>query len=182
MKQRFALLLLLGAFSSPALALGFNGGYAGLGYVATSIAPDHASDKANTGALQFSFGGWLNQSNTLGVEGRIGLGIQDGNVHYNSVGERNVSIDRYYGAYFRAQFPNTLPVRPYGLIGVTRVETDEMDGAHDHHGENYDDISLGLGADFTITRDIFISLEYMRVADHGGDQINQVALGVNGRF
>lgn len=157
-------------------------GFAGLSYVASSIAPNHASDHANVGAVQFNFGTWLNQQGTLGVEGRIGLGVKDGDVHYQSVGERNVSIDRYYGAYMRAEFPNTLPVRPYGLLGVTRVETDEEDAGNSHHDENYNDISLGLGADLTITRQVYVSVEYLRVADHGGDQINHLSLGINGRF
>lgn len=179
-KLLFAVTLL--ACWSPLIA-NAAGGYAGLSYVASSIAPDHASDHANLSAIQFNFGTWLNQQGTLGVEGRIGLGVSHGEVHYqNSRGVRNVSIDRYYGAYLRAQFPDTLPVRPYGLLGVTRVETSEEDAGNAHHGENYNDLSLGLGVDVTITQQIFVSLEYLRVADHGGDQINHIGLGVSGRF
>lgn len=163
------------------LAAGVDG-FAGLSYVQSSIAPDHARDHANTGAVQFNFGGWLNQQATLGVEGRIGLGAKSGNVHYLIKGERDVSIDRYYGAYLRAQFPATLPVRPYGIVGVTRVETDEKDAAYIHHDANYNDLSLGLGVDLTITKQVFISVEYLRVADHGGDEVNHLGLGVGGRF
>ena len=57
----------------------------------------------------------------------------------------DVEIDRYYGAYFRGQFPNTMPVRPYGLIGLTYMETTEENRFGSSDGENYKDISLGLG-------------------------------------
>lgn len=179
--KKFVVAALLALSPVWALAAGTDG-FAGLSYVASSIAPNHSPDHANTGAVQFNFGAWLNRQGTLGAEGRIGLGVKNGAVHYQDKGERDVAIDRYYGGYLRAQFPATLPVRPYGLLGVTRVETDEQDGGNSHHGENYNDISLGLGVDLTITRQVFVSVEYLRVADHGGDQINHLSLGVGGRF
>lgn len=167
---------------APAAVLAGTDGYAGLSYVSSSIAPDHATDHANTGAVQFNFGAWLNQQGTLGAEGRIGLGVKDGNVHYTFKGEREVSIDRYYGAYLRAQFPESLPVRPYGLVGLTRIETDEKDASTDHHDANYSDLSLGLGVDLRITKQVFVNVEYLRVVDHGGDEINHLGIGVGGRF
>jgi opacity protein-like surface antigen len=94
----------------------------------------------------------------------------------------DLEIDRYYGAYFRGQFPNTMPVRPYGLIGATYVETTEKNAFGGSDGENYKDLSLGLGVDFTITKTLFINLEYMRVVDRSGDEITNLGLGLNGRF
>ena len=169
------------AFPVATLADGRDG-FAGLSYVTGSIAPNHATDHANVGALQFNFGGWLNQSATLGVEGRIGLGIKKGNVHYTTKGEREVNIKRYYGAYFRAQFPDSLPVRPYGLIGANRIETDEKDAGHAHHGKGYTDIGLGMGVDVKLARQVYVNLEYLRAADRKGYQVNLFGVGINGRF
>ena len=93
-----------------------------------------------------------------------------------------MEIDRYYGAYFRGQFPNTLPVRPYGLIGLTRMETTENFPGGGSTGENYSGLSIGLGADVSLTDVVFVSVEYMRAVDSGGDEVTNLSLGLNGRF
>lgn len=182
MKKIIASLGLI-ALSLPFAAMA-NGrdGFAGLSYVAGSIAPNHASDHANVGAAQFNFGGWLNQSGTMGVEGRIGLGVKKGNVHYTTKGKREVNLKRYYGAYFRAQFPDTLPVRPYGLVGVNRIDTDEKDSNYSHNSKSYTDIGLGMGVDFKLANQVYTSVEYLRAADRKGYQANLFSVGINGRF
>ncbi|KGD64572.1 hypothetical protein Y5S_02327 [Alcanivorax nanhaiticus] len=154
------------------------GGFAGLDYVSSKIEPDNTTASAKPQALQFKFGSWINKDETLGGELRLGLGVGDDELSNNA----DLEIDRYYGAFFRGQFPNTLPVRPYGLIGLSYVETTvEFDnGGSD--GENFKDLSLGLGVDVTITHNMFVSLEYMRVVDRSGDEVTNLALGLNGRF
>jgi opacity protein-like surface antigen len=94
----------------------------------------------------------------------------------------DLEIDRMYGAYFRGQFPNTLPVRPYGLIGVSYIETTANFPGGGSDGENYKDLSLGLGADITITNQIFLSVEYLRAVDRSGDEVSNLGFGINGRF
>ena len=154
------------------------GGFAGLDYVSSKIEPDNTTASAKPSALQFKFGSWINKDETLGGEVRLGLGMGDDELTRNA----DLEIDRYYGAFFRGQFPNTLPVRPYGLIGLSYVETTvEFDnGGSD--GENFKDLSLGLGVDVTITNNMFVSVEYMRVVDRSGDEVTNLALGLNGRF
>ncbi|MQX52933.1 outer membrane beta-barrel protein [Alcanivorax sediminis] len=154
------------------------GGFAGLDFVSSKIEPDNTNASAKPSALQFKFGSWINKDETLGGEVRLGLGVGDDELTRNA----DLEIDRSYGAYFRGQFPNTLPVRPYGLLGLTYVETTvEFDnGGSD--GENFKDLSLGLGVDVTVTNNIFVSLEYMRVVDRSGDEVSNLALGLNGRF
>lgn len=183
MKKCLTALLLCAA---PALAMAANGvgtdGYVGLSYVASSIQPNHATDHANTGAVQFNFGTWFNQQQTFGAEGRVGLGLGHGNVSYRDKGEREVSIDRYFGAYLRGEFPTGLPLRPYGLLGITRMATTEKDHAGSNHDSNYTDLSLGLGVDIDLTPKIYVDVEYLRVADHDGERIDNISFGVNGRF
>ena len=70
-----------------------------------------------------------------------------------------------------------MALRPYGLIGATRVETTQAGG-----GENYNDLSLGLGADYSINRDIFVSLEYLRAIDRSKAEVSNFSLGVGARF
>ena len=153
-------------------------GYAGLEIVSSKIEPDNTSSSAKPNALQFKFGTWINKDETLGGELRLGLGVGDDELSNNV----DLEIDRMYGAYFRGQFPNTLPVRPYGLIGLTYMETTEENRFGSSDGENYKDISLGLGVDVTITHNMFVSVEYMRVVDRSGDEVTNLGLGLNGRF
>ena len=152
-------------------------GFAGIDVVSSEIEPDDGGS-ADPTALQFKFGTWINRNETLGGELRLGLGMGDDELT-NGV---DVEIDRYYGAYFRGQFPNTMPVRPYGLIGLTYMETTEENRFGSSDGENYKDISLGLGVDVTITHNMFVSVEYMRVVDRSGDEVTNLGLGLNGRF
>lgn len=153
-------------------------GYAGLEIVSSKIEPDNTNSSAKPNALQFKFGTWINKDETLGGELRLGLGVGDDELSNNVDQE----IDRMYGAYFRGQFPNTLPVRPYGLIGVSYIETTANFPGGGSDGENYKDLSLGLGADITITNQIFLSVEYLRAVDRSGDEVSNLGFGINGRF
>ncbi len=152
-------------------------GFAGLDYVSSKVEPDRGGS-AKPSVLQFKLGTWINRTETLGGEVRIGLGLDD-----DSLGNgTKVEIDRQYGAYFRGQFPNSMPIRPYGLIGVTRVETTHDYRAGGSSSKNYSDLSLGLGVDFTVSPKVFLSVEYLRAVDSSGDEVNNLAFGVNGRF
>jgi opacity protein-like surface antigen len=64
---------------------------------------------------------------------------------------------------------------------VTRVETTEKAGISSD-GENYTDISLGIGADMRVANNVFVSLEYLRAIDRSGDEISNLSLGFGGRF
>lgn len=171
--KKFCCILLTTLFSSHALA----GGYAGIDYVFSNIEPEETTRDADVGALQFKFGTWLNPEGTLGAEFRAALGTTD-----DELGNTNtdVEIDRYYGGYLRGQFPNTVPIRPYGILGVTRVETTFKNGGS--NSEDYNDVSLGIGADMEISNQVFVTLEYLRAIDRSGDEISNLSLGVGGRF
>jgi len=167
MKKLLAILLL----SLPTLAQ--SAGFAGVDLVFSSIEPDNSSRDADLTSLQFKFGSWLNAEQTFGFEFRAALGMDDDDGY-----GPEVEIDRYYGGYVRGQFPSSFQIRPYGLLGVTRVETTESPGG----GENYTDVSLGLGAEMSLSKSMFISLEYLRAIDSSGDEISNLGLGVGGRF
>ena len=160
-------------------AMSHAAGYAGVDYVFSTIEPDERIEDADVEALQFKFGTWFNPEQTFAGELRAALGTDDD--RYGRAGVK-VEIDRYYGAYFRGQFPNTLPVRPYGLIGLTRMETTENFPGGGSTGENYSGLSIGLGADVSLTDVVFVSVEYMRAVDSGGDEVTNLSLGLNGRF
>jgi opacity protein-like surface antigen len=169
--KKFCFTLCLALISSHALA----GGYAGVDYVFSTIEPEETTRDADVGALQFKFGTWLNPEGTLGAEFRAALGTTD-----DEIGNTDVEIDRYYGGYLRGQFPNNVPIRPYGILGLTRVETSFKNGRT--KSEDYSDVSLGIGADMDVSNQVFITLEYLRAVDRSGDEVSNLSLGVGGRF
>lgn len=148
-------------------------GFAAADLVFSNVEPDGTDSDVDLTAAQFRFGSWLNSEGTLGFEFRAALGMDD-----DSLNGVDIEIDRYYGAYLRGQFPNSMQVRPYGILGLTRIETTESPGG----SENYSDVSLGLGADMSLNRNMFVSLEYLRVIDRSGDEVSNLGLGIGGRF
>lgn len=158
------------------------GGFASLGYVHSTIKPPKADTKASVDAIQFNFGGWLNAQRTFGAEGRAGLGFGDDSMRFDDGTRAKIEINRYYGAYMRAQFPDTMPVRPYGLLGVTRMETTESPDGSRSNSRSYSDVSLGFGVDITLDHNIYFSVEYLRVADRSTRQVSNLTLGIGGRF
>ncbi len=170
------------AFSALAIAPATQAqsGYVSLGYVLSDLEPKRARRDADVTALQFSFGGWFNPQQTFGAEGRIALGLDDDSFTNQNGTRGKVEIDRYYGGYLRAQFPNTVPVRPYGLVGLTRVETTEKTTRS--RGRSYSDISLGFGVDVELDRNIYVFLEYLRATDSSSSEVTNLTLGVGGRF
>lgn len=148
------------------------GGYASVDYALSTIEPEDSTRDADVDALQFSYGSWLNPEGTFGGEFRAALGMSD-----DEINGTEVEIDRYFGAYLRGQFPDTLPVRPYGLLGVSRVET-----TVGNSGEDHNDLSLGIGADMDVANNVFVSLEFMRLVDRSDAEVSNLTLGVGGRF
>ncbi len=155
-------------------------GYVTMGYVLSDLEPKRARSSADVDALQFGFGGWFNAEQTFAAEGRIALGLGDDSFTNQNGIRGKVEIDRYYGGYLRAQFPNTVPVRPYGLVGVTRVETTEK--TNGSRGRSYSDVSLGFGVDVRLDRNIFVTLEYLRATDSSSSEVTNLTLGIGGRF
>lgn len=166
--KSLSLLVLLSL--APLHAIG--AGFAAVDGVVSHIDPKNISGSADITAVQFRFGAALNAEATLAAEFRVGMGFgreNNGGIRYE--------LDRYFGAYLRGQFPARLPFRPYGLIGASRVETTQNGS-----GDNYNDLSLGLGADYSINQDVFLSIEYLRAADRSEAEVSNFSLGVGARF
>jgi hypothetical protein len=164
---------ILAALLLSAPLLGHSAGFAGVDVVFANLEPENTNRDADLTALQFKFGSWLNSEGTFGFEFRAALGMDD-----DEIGGVDVEIDRYYGGYLRGQFPSNFQVRPYGILGVSRVETTESPGG----GENYTDVSLGLGAEMSLSSNLFVSLEYLRLIDRSGDEMSNLGIGIGGRF
>lgn len=182
MRRLTALLITTFIMTATPTAFANNNGFATLGYAFSKVEPKNSRKGANVDALQFDFGGWFNHQQTFGAEGRIALGINDGKFTQQNGSRAKTEISRYYGGYLRAQFPNTLPVRPYGLLGVTRVETKIKPGNGRNSSRDYNDISLGFGLDVDLAPNVFVFAEYLRVSDRSSKQVSNFTIGMGGRF
>jgi opacity protein-like surface antigen len=150
----------------------FAGGYAAADLVMSHVKPVATAGSGDVGALQFRIGTAMNTNGTLGGEFRAALGVgsdTDNGVRYE--------MNRYFGAYLRAQFPNSMALRPYGMLGFTRAET-TINGSR----ERYNDISLGMGAEYSLTQDMFLAVEYLRAVDRSTAEISNISVGLGARF
>src|SRR5699024_3316471 len=134
-------------FTAPAHAN--NNGFASLGYTFSKVEPKSGRSNAKVNTLQFAFGGWFNPQQTFAAEGGSDLRINKDSMRNDNRGKAKLKVNRYYGGYLRAQLPNTLPFRPYGLLGLSRVETRESHPTRNRN-KDYNDLSLGFGIDFDL--------------------------------
>lgn len=152
-------------------------GFVGIDFVSSKVEPRSSNNDASPQAMQFKMGHWFNREQTFGAEGRIGLGLNDSRLQGNT----KLEINRTYGAFVRGQFPNTVMVRPYALLGVNRIETTiKSDGGRS--SDNMSDLALGFGADIDISPVIFASVEYLRAVERSNRRVSNLSFGINGRF
>jgi opacity protein-like surface antigen len=113
-------------------------------------------------------------------EVRIGKGMSD-----DSVSGANVKVDSYYGIYGKGILPVTNEFSAYGLLGYTRGKVSVArpgNSASDTDGG----LSYGLGADYMITKNASVGLEWARLfkGTVGGSdyRVNGLSLGVGYKF
>lgn len=167
MKQWFIGLALLITAST-----GLAQGYAAVDLAHVAITPGNQSRDADTWALQFLFGSYFTPEGTFAGEFRLGMGIKD-----DKLGGAKFETDRYFGGYLRAQFPKRFPLRPYAMLGVTRVETTQSG-----RGEDYNDLSIGFGAELTLNNSLFARMEYLAAANRSKGDVDNLSFGIGARF
>lgn len=90
-------------------------------------------------------------------------------------------MKHYYGAYLRAGVPVTDGFYPYAIAGYTKAKVEVSDfGVTASDSES--DFSYGLGADFSVSKNVDITLEFMRYLDKDGVEIDGIGLGFKARL
>jgi outer membrane immunogenic protein len=184
----------LAALSANVMAADKTGtSYVGAGYTMLTVSPEGGSD-LDLSALGVRGGYYFNQY--FSVEGRLAFGIGDdttsvsvndpvlGLISATDTVELNYSI----GAYAVGHIPLTEQFQLYGLIGFTQHEIKEtLTGTagglpFDFSDSSSDsDLSFGVGAEFDMTKNLSLGLEYVSYFTDGeieGTKYDTDGLGI----
>lgn len=145
------------------------GSYFGFG--ATQHNLDGGFFDADVMTLDGKIGTYFNEN--FSGEFRLGLGMTDDDFFGS-----DIEVENYYGAYLRAGIPVTDAFYPYAIAGYSNVKVGVSGGGSDSES----DFSYGLGADFALTNDMDLSIEYMRYLDKDGGEIDGIGLGLKFKF
>lgn len=150
--------------------------YAGVSYVRATY--DEAGiPEFNPDALAVRFGAEFNPN--LAVEGRIGFGLGDDSQSVFGV-DVDLEIDNFYGAYVRAMLP-TGSVTPYLLLGYTHGKL-TASALGTSASESDSDASYGVGVDLFATKTTAINVEYAKLFEGDGYEVDGISLGVAFKF
>ena len=148
------------------------GAYYGVGVTQQSI--DDTGSGVDVMTLDGRFGAYFNEN--FSGEVRLGVGITDDD-YFGA----DVEMKHYYGAYLRAGVPVTDGFYPYAIAGYTKAKVEVSDfGVTASDSES--DFSYGLGADFSVSKNVDITLEFMRYLDKDGVEIDGIGLGFKARL
>ena len=126
------------------------------------------------GALVFNGGYSFNEY--IAVEGRIGTGVVDDDFF-----GIDVELNYLAGVYAKVGIPTGTIVYPYVVLGLTQVEL-EISGFGQSETDDDNDISYGIGANFEVSNNVGIYVEYMSWYDEDDIEITGFNLGANYKF
>ena len=152
-----------------------SGMYAGANFSAVSY-EESSRGTANLTAIGIKLGREINPN--FAVEGRFGTGISDDNL---GGGVTDVSVDYYLGAYAKGILPLSPRIGLYGLAGVTYGKL-SASGGNLRLSSADADFSYGFGMDFGIGATTALNVEWMRMFEGSGYNLDAVSVGVNFRF
>lgn len=183
----------LALLASPVLADNQRGPYVGVGAVMVSGDSRTPYDKAEMPALELSAG--YKYNGLLGVEGRIGLGVNDdrddSSDYFVTEQEDNASlseigreVDQYAAVYYRPELINQ-KARLYGLLGYAQLET-VVTRWEGNSSETTDDSlsgsSYGLGVGWYVTDHLNFNAEYRQLANTDDNRFETLSLQFDYRF
>ncbi len=131
-----------------------------------------------------------NDYDAIGVRGRAGVRLNE-NVALEghlatagsdrSGGERR-ELDSLYAAMLRADLPLGRYTSLYGLAGFAGVEVSGRNAAGQSVSGSESGVGIGLGADYEVTRDTFISIDYVRYVSGSDFDFSGVSVGARYAF
>lgn len=171
MKGKYILLgCALAALSANVIAADKAGrGYVGAGYTMLTVSPEGGPD-LDLSALGVRGGYYFNKY--FSVEGRFAFGVGDDSLSViGDIGfgpeplSLTFDLDYSIGVYAVGHIPLTEQFQLYGLVGITQHEvTIEACAASvgcDSEGFDDSDLGFGVGAEFDMTRNLSLGVEYV---------------------
>jgi outer membrane immunogenic protein len=145
-------------------------GYVGAGYTMLTVSPEGGPD-LDLSALGVRGGYYFNKY--FSVEGRLAIGVGDDSITetvFDPVlgfitGTLTTSLDYSLGVYAVGHIPVTEQFQLYGLAGFTQhsVNLEVCVTGFGCDDESYDDsdLSFGVGAEFDMTKNLSLGVEYV---------------------
>lgn len=167
------------AFAGP---LSEGTSYAGGQFASATYDEDNVDDDWEPTAIVGRFGYFV--ADYFSVEGRIGLGLSDDAVTFNTVNgpvDVSVEIDRLVGGYGVGHLPLGDKAALYGLAGFTEGKlTASANGSTVSDTDS--GFSLGVGGEFYPNEQFGLNVEYTRYLDESGYEITALSAGATARF
>jgi opacity protein-like surface antigen len=160
----------LATLSANAIAADKTGrGYVGAGYTMLTVSPEGGPD-LDLSALGVRGGYYFNKY--FSVEGRLAFGVGDDSVSEvidigfgPETATLTFDLDYSLGVYAVGHIPLTEQFQLYGLVGFTKHEitVDASIPSLGSDSESFDDndLSFGVGAEFDMTKNLSLGVEYV---------------------
>ena len=113
------------------------------------------------------------------AEGRIGFGVSDDDLE----GLLDIEVDSILGVYGKFGIPTGTSFYPYAILGYSRVEIElssSLIGGSESDSDN--DLSYGIGADFSISDNFSLNAEYMVWYDDDDIELSGLSIGAIYKF
>ena len=149
--------------------------YAGIQYGFGDFSVSGISNDFDPNVIVGRFG--LRNDN-FALEARIGSGIQSDSQSISGVGNVNLYIDQFAGAYGIGYYDFNESISAYGLLGVTYLEASVRNdiGLSDSDWEN--GLSVGVGADYDVGENVTLNIEYITYVIDSDYDLKVFGLGV----
>ncbi len=169
-------------FSLNAVAAGESGkSYVGAQYSFVTYTESDIPD-FNPTALVFRGGYKLNKN--FALEGRFGFGLSSDSQIVSGI-NLDLEVDTIYGAYGIGYMPVSDKVDVYGILGVTQGKlsaTASLGSISASVTGDDSDISYGVGADFNVSNQVAINIEYMSYFSKSDFDASALSIGANFNF
>jgi len=192
MLNKLSCLAIIAALSSMPLLAHTEGFYVGGQLSNTTLKETEASYSESTSFMVLSGLAGYKFNPYFAIEARLGSGIND--EAYIDDGDRvTLSVARQSAIMLKGIVPINDAFSLYGIAGMAAVKYDLSITGNNFtlsDSETLDGFSAGVGAEFNVSPQLALTLEYMQLPDKtfgsGIDrfrlQTNSVSLGVNYRF
>ncbi|MFC1589582.1 porin family protein [Pseudomonadota bacterium] len=160
--------------------------YFGIQYGIGDYDEDGLSNSFSPTALMARVG--LNVNSNLSVEGRLGFGLQDDTQFLAELGgsglDAQYELDSIIGVYALGHVDLAESSSIYGLLGVSRVKANanvpEFPAARNCSSDS--SFSYGVGADFGISDNVALNIEYTQYLNKSNADLGLIALGATFSF